>query len=93
MNTSRYNPPRIHLAFAFIPLCLLAMTPDQTLQWYKGNTHTHTINSDGDSTPDEVVRWYKEHRYHFLVLTDHNFLTEVKGLNSIFAAREQFLNL
>ena len=82
---------RFHLAFAFMPLLLLAMRPSEPLQWYKGNTHTHTINSDGDSTPDEVVRWYKEHRYHFLVLTDHNFLTEVKGLNSIFAAREQFL--
>ena len=35
--------------------------PAPTLQWYKGNTHTHTINSDGDSTPDEVVRWYREH--------------------------------
>lgn len=82
---------RIHLAFAFIPLCLLAMRPSEPMQWYKGNTHTHTINSDGDSTPDEVVRWYKEHHYHFLVLTDHNFLTEVEGLNSIFAAREKFL--
>ncbi len=82
---------RLHLAFAFIPLCLMAMTPSQPLQWYKGNTHTHTINSDGDSTPDEVVRWYRERDYHFLVLSDHNFLTEVEGLNSLFAAREQFL--
>ena len=32
-----------------------------SLRWYKGNTHTHTLNSDGDSTPDEVVRWYREH--------------------------------
>ena len=45
-------------------------------RWFKGNTHTHTLNSDGDSTPDDVVRWYREHGYHFLVLTDHNFLTE-----------------
>ena len=37
------------------------------LKWYKGNTHTHTINSDGDSTPDEVVRWYRQHGYNFLV--------------------------
>ncbi len=46
------------------------------LRWYKGNTHTHTLNSDGDSTPDEVARWYREHGYQFLVLSDHNFLTE-----------------
>ena len=25
------------------------------MRWYKGNTHTHTINNGGDSTPDEVV--------------------------------------
>ena len=48
-------------------------------RWFKGNTHTHTLNSDGDSTPDEVVRWYRDHSYHFLVLTDHNFLTDVDG--------------
>jgi hypothetical protein len=61
------------------------------LRWYKGNTHTHTLNSDGDSTPDEVVRWYREQGYNFLVLTDHNFLTSVDGLNALHGADEQFL--
>jgi len=61
------------------------------LRWYKGNTHTHTLNSDGDSTPDDVVRWYREHRYNFLVLSDHNFLTSVDGLNALNAADERFL--
>ncbi len=61
------------------------------LRWYKGNTHTHTLNSDGDSTPDEVVRWYREHGYRFLVLTDHNVLTKVDGLNALHGADEQFL--
>jgi len=65
--------------------------PDPAGNWYKGNLHTHTINSDGDSSPDEVVRWYKEHRYQFLVLTDHNYLTSVDGLNSVFGAAEKFL--
>ncbi len=60
-------------------------------RWYKGNTHTHTLNSDGDSTPDEVVRWYREHGYAFLVLTDHNFLTSVDGLNALHRADERFL--
>ena len=59
--------------------------------WYKGNTHTHTVNSDGDSTPDEVVRWYREHAYQFVVLTDHNFLTSVDGLNAVHGADEKFL--
>lgn len=65
--------------------------PTQTLRWYKGNTHTHTLNSDGDSTPAEVVRWYREHGYHFIVLTDHNFLTSVDGLNALHGADEKFL--
>jgi hypothetical protein len=68
-----------------------APAPAPKLQWYKGNTHTHTVNSDGDSTPDEVTRWYRERGYHFLVLSDHNFLTEVAGLNALFGAQEKFL--
>jgi len=59
--------------------------------WFKGNTHTHTLNSDGDSTPDDVVRWYREHRYQFLVLTDHNFLTDVAALNALHGADQKFL--
>lgn len=65
--------------------------PDAKLRWYKGNTHTHTLNSDGDSTPDDVVRWYREHGYQFLVLTDHNYLTSVDGLNALHGADEKFL--
>lgn len=65
--------------------------PQPRLRWYKGNTHAHTLNSDGDSTPDEVVRWYREHGYHFLVLTDHNFLTQVEALNALHGANERFI--
>ena len=64
-------------------------TPE--LRWYKGNTHTHTLNSDGDSTPDDVVRWYREHGYNFLVLTDHNFLTSVDALNALHGVDDRFL--
>ena len=60
-------------------------------RWYKGNLHTHTLNSDGDSTPHEVATWYREHGYQFLVLTDHNYLTEIAGLNALHSAREKFL--
>ncbi len=61
------------------------------LSWYKGNTHVHTLNSDGDSTPDDVVKWYRENGYNFLVLTDHNFLTKVDALNALHGADKQFL--
>jgi hypothetical protein len=45
--------------------------------WFRGNLHTHTLESDGDSTPAEVVRWYAEHGYDFLVITDHDKVTRV----------------
>jgi predicted metal-dependent phosphoesterase TrpH len=80
----------------FILCCIFFLStnspcPAQQLQWYKGNTHTHTLNSDGDSTPDEVVRWYREHGYNFLVITDHNYLTSVDGLNALHGADDQFI--
>ena len=59
--------------------------------WFKGNTHTHTLNSDGDSTPDDVVRWYREHGYHFVALTDHNYLTSVAALNALHGADGKFV--
>jgi hypothetical protein len=68
--------------------------PAQTVatgQYFKGNLHTHTLNSDGDSTPDDVVRWYREHNYNFVTLTDHNYLTSVDGLNALHGADEKFL--
>jgi len=68
-----------------------AQPPADTMRWFKGNTHTHTLNSDGDSTPDDVVRWYREHGYQFLVLTDHNFLTSVDALNALHGADQKFL--
>ncbi len=52
-------------------------------KWYKGNTHTHTLNSDGDTSPEEVARWYKSHGYAFLVLSDHNVFTDPKSLASL----------
>jgi hypothetical protein len=63
----------------------------EPLRWYRGNTHTHTLNSDGDTTPDEAARWYREQKYHFVVITDHNLVTPVDGLNAIYAAPERFL--
>lgn len=51
-----------------------------TARWYRGNLHTHTTNSDGDSPPDVVVSWYRDAGYDFLVVTDHDVLTDPAGL-------------
>ncbi len=45
-------------------------------QWFKGNTHTHTYWSDGNAAPEHVIDWYVENDYDFLVLSDHNILSQ-----------------
>lgn len=68
------------------PLTLRAQTPRfevpeiEGLQWFKGNTHAHTTESDGDSSPEYVAGWYRDHGYGFLVLSDHNTLTDTEAL-------------
>ncbi len=92
-------PARLALAAILLGTTLaVAATRGQSVpatatatRWFKGNTHTHTLNSDGDSTPDEVVRWYREHGYQFVVLSDHNYLTNVTGLNAVHAAADKFV--
>lgn len=49
----------------------------QSASWFRGNTHSHTTRSDGDVDPRTATAWYKSHGYHFLVLSDHNRLTNV----------------
>jgi len=44
--------------------------------WLKGNTHTHSLWSDGDAAPEKIADWYKSHDYDFLVISDHNILLE-----------------
>jgi hypothetical protein len=60
-------------------------------RWFKGNTHVHTLESDGDSTPDEVTAWYKKHGYNFLVLTDHNVHARVDALSRKYDEDGRFL--
>jgi hypothetical protein len=59
---------------------LVFEVPDWSGRWYKGNTHTHTTESDGDSSPEYVANWYRNQGYDFLVLSDHNVFTDPAGL-------------
>lgn len=45
--------------------------------WYKGQLHTHTTQSDGMLEPTEVLARYCTAGYDFVALTDHNTVTEV----------------
>lgn len=65
------------------PARFLVPAPTPGTRWLKGNTHTHTTNSDGDTAPEEVARWYKNRKYDFLVLSDHNVFTDPATLASL----------
>lgn len=67
--------------FAFASIILLAGVlsgfqkkgPERFL---KGNMHTHSYWSDGNTFPEEVAKWYRNHGYQFLAVTDHNILQQ-----------------
>ena len=87
----RYSRTRTRV----ILLMLMVLVSPEAVhaEWYRGNTHTHTLNSDGDSSPDTVVRWYREHDYQFLFITDHEYITDPAPLNALYGASERFLVL
>lgn len=47
---------------------------EEVIPWRRGNTHTHTLWSDGDAPPELVIKWYVDNGYDFLVLSDHNLV-------------------
>jgi len=59
--------------------------------WFRGNTHTHTTQSDGDSSPEVVTAWYHDAGYNFLVLTDHNKLVDPATVTLPNPCREDFI--
>lgn len=89
------KPNIIRHGVEFVLLVLLGSSDlsGQQLHWYRGNTHAHTLNSDGNSVPDVVARWYREHDYQFLFITDHEYLTDSGPLNTLLGANQRFLLL
>jgi len=64
------------LSFLVIILNLIfSAEAKEKLTWYKGNTHTHSLWSDGNDFPEMIAKYYKDNGYHFLVLSDHNILS------------------
>ncbi len=70
---------RIKLLLVLLAALLLFIGCSQqkeSTQWYRGNLHTHSYWSDGDTYPEMVMDWYKSHGYEFVALSDHNILAE-----------------
>jgi hypothetical protein len=58
------------------PAELIPVLQNQTPRYWKGNLHTHSFWSDGDDFPEMIADWYKTRGYQFLMLSDHNVLSE-----------------
>jgi hypothetical protein len=63
----------------FLPVIIFAVNLAQaaepiTPHWYKGNTHSHSLWSDGNDFPEMITDWYVKQGYNFLALSDHNIL-------------------
>lgn len=50
--------------------------------FYKGNCHCHTTNSDGRIEPDKIINAYKDRDYNFLMVTDHNVYSNYTEFNT-----------
>ncbi|MCB0265760.1 MAG: CehA/McbA family metallohydrolase [Calditrichaeota bacterium] len=59
--------------FNLLILLLLAQSCATRQNWYRGNTHAHTVLcGHADSAPDVVAKWYLDHGYNFVILSEHN---------------------
>lgn len=45
-------------------------------RFFKGNTHAHSLWSDGNDFPEMVIDYYHRNGYDFAVLSDHNVFPE-----------------
>jgi len=68
---------------ATVPPELAPRPPDQIVPgeaevWLKGSTHVHARASGDSSEPTAgVTGWYEQNHYDFIVLTDHNRVSEL----------------
>ncbi len=60
-----------------------AVSQTDVSQWYRGNTHTHSLWSDGNDFAEMIVDWYHRNDYDFIALSDHDILAEGRKVMSV----------
>lgn len=92
MCRTQFTPFLVLFCISMVPIAGLGQVPTSapSRRWYKGNTHAHTLRSDGDSTLEEVAKWYKENGYNFLFITDHGTITPVDEINRSLGVAGEF---
>ena len=87
----------MHLRFplpllASLVLAATVATIPASGEWYRGNTHAHTVLcGHADSTPEVVTRWYHDHGYNFLILSEHNRFIDPETVTMPEERREDFI--
>lgn len=63
--------------FFILGLCGLvaAGVAGESQRYYKGNTHAHSLWSDGNDFPEMILEYYHREGYDFAVLSDHDVLS------------------
>jgi hypothetical protein len=81
-------------------VCILLSTTifARAQNWYRGNLHSHSYWSDGNTFPELAVNEYKANGYQFLCLSDHNAFQsdtnkwkEIKDSNSNIPANIELM--
>ncbi len=79
-TTSPASPQRDAAIVSVTDAAPDASPPVEAEVWLKGSTHVHAkASGDASTTIADVITWYEERGYDFLVLTDHNRVSEVDG--------------
>lgn len=47
--------------------------------WYRGNLHSHSTNSDGRFSPEEAAAMYRKYGYDFMCLSEHDYFTDLRS--------------
>ena len=67
---------------------LVVVQAAEPKRYYKGNTHAHSLWSDGNDFPEMVIDYYHRNDYDFAVVSDHDVMAEgyrwmsVKDINA-----------
>ena len=75
-----------------ILILLLLAEPSKAVEWFRGNTHSHTVLcGHADSTPEAVTKWYHDHGYNFLILSEHNKFIDPNSVKMPVNKRDDFI--
>ncbi len=54
----------------------LSVKAEDTTDWFRGNTHAHSLWSDGNDFAEMIIDFYHKNGYDFATLSDHDILAE-----------------